>query len=70
MANLISRQILDQQSRMHLYQRDATQPNSTQLDMYWLKTQLNLTDVCSSVQVLSSRDSVGIKYRSTIDINL
>jgi len=53
-------------------QLNLTHLNSTQLDMYWLKTQinstqLNWTDMCSSARVRSSRDPVGIKYRSTID---
>jgi len=57
-------------SRMHVYRHDVTQ-----LDMYWLKTQLNSTqlnwtDLCSSARVLSSRDLVGIKCQSTIGINL
>jgi len=53
---------------MQVYRRDATQPistqlNPTQLDMYWLttqlnSTQLNWTDSCGFQPVLDSRDPV------------
>ena len=48
--------------------RDSTQLSPTQLDMPYLTTQLNSTDMCAPEQVLSSRGADETNYRSTISL--